>query len=551
MEIATTLLQPMVTALPQTPPSAGAAVPDGLFAMFFAQKLNIAAPVVPAVDMGTAAPWVKTEEGGDSDATATAEGQQPQAGQTVSAVLQTAVPAEAQVMAMMQMAQQSLVGRVHLSPVAPEASANVAEISSVTPAGAAPVTDLTGVSTQTPVTNPGRQSTEAPTVVSPGPVPVEQHMPAVASAQPELPAPSLDSKTRVPSAPAIQKTEVSEQKAPESRQTTEPTVQRNMEPTRIVTNMEPQPSAFEQAPQPVTAPIATEPRQTGQPPVVVAEQQKAVPQPQENKPDVDATPHTQKAAAVSDVKPLTPAAGYAVPHVKGVTPKAEVHQQQNAAEMVETGATQQSALTEVSLSEVKQGASTASGQQQEQQLPGEKLKEQVSPTHMSGDFLKAAEPNRDQAAAQPVAEQRPAPEHEHIVAQVKEKLASHEITPGKGQISFSLHPQELGELKITMRMEDNRLKVDIVAQNHTVREALVQNIDGLRESLSRQSITVDRFDVSTGGGSFNETFREGKQAAQNRPGNWYPQYGATREEQEQKTAALWQPREDSLVDVRF
>lgn len=86
---------------------------------------------------------------------------------------------------------------------------------------------------------------------------------------------------------------------------------------------------------------------------------------------------------------------------------------------------------------------------------------------------------------------------EQIHRQVREKLESGDFGSNKGSITMKLHPAELGELKINLRMDAQSLKVEIVAENQSVKEALMQNLDSLKETLSRQNITMDRFNVST------------------------------------------------------
>ncbi len=85
---------------------------------------------------------------------------------------------------------------------------------------------------------------------------------------------------------------------------------------------------------------------------------------------------------------------------------------------------------------------------------------------------------------------------EHIINQVREKLDARGHASDNGQITLKLHPDDLGELKINMRMEDQHLKIEITTQNPSVKEALMQNLDTLKETLSRQNIAMDRFDVS-------------------------------------------------------
>ena len=85
---------------------------------------------------------------------------------------------------------------------------------------------------------------------------------------------------------------------------------------------------------------------------------------------------------------------------------------------------------------------------------------------------------------------------EQITNQIREKLDALGHGSDKGQITLKLHPDDLGELKINMRMEGQHLKIEITTQNPSVKEALMQNLDTLKETLSRQNIAMDRFDVS-------------------------------------------------------
>ncbi len=100
---------------------------------------------------------------------------------------------------------------------------------------------------------------------------------------------------------------------------------------------------------------------------------------------------------------------------------------------------------------------------------------------------------------------------EQIGRQVLERLNSHEIKQGNDQISFKLSPENLGNLQLTMRMEDQRLKLEIVAENREVRNALLTQADDLKESLAKQNIKVDSFDVTTSnGGNLSQQSRNWK-----------------------------------------
>lgn len=90
---------------------------------------------------------------------------------------------------------------------------------------------------------------------------------------------------------------------------------------------------------------------------------------------------------------------------------------------------------------------------------------------------------------------------EQVSRRVSEHLSQHELKQGQDQISLQLSPEHLGNLQVHLRMEDQRLKLEIVAENRGVRDALLQQADDLRESLSRQNIRMDAFDVTTGTGS--------------------------------------------------
>ncbi|MEI6205710.1 MAG: flagellar hook-length control protein FliK [Desulfuromonadales bacterium] len=94
---------------------------------------------------------------------------------------------------------------------------------------------------------------------------------------------------------------------------------------------------------------------------------------------------------------------------------------------------------------------------------------------------------------------------EQVVLQVKERLMQHDVKQGSQQITLTLSPDSLGELKMNLNLQGQKLSVEIVTENRTVRDAIVQHTDALKESLARQNITMESFDVTTGGkGSGNQ-----------------------------------------------
>lgn len=95
--------------------------------------------------------------------------------------------------------------------------------------------------------------------------------------------------------------------------------------------------------------------------------------------------------------------------------------------------------------------------------------------------------------------------HQSILSQIKDGAVTHDRN-GNGQISIRLNPGELGELKIQVRMEENRVHVEVQADNKMVKDLLLSNLDSLKETLANKNFTMEGFDVSTGArDSFNNS----------------------------------------------
>jgi hypothetical protein len=140
---------------------------------------------------------------------------------------------------------------------------------------------------------------------------------------------------------------------------------------------------------------------------------------------------------------------------------------------------------------------------------------------------------------------------EHITNQIREKLDARGHGSDNGQITLRLHPEELGELKINMRMVDQHLKIEITTQNPSVKEALMQNLDTLKETLSRQNIAMDRFDISADiRQGLHQGGEDGRQMTQdNRAINaGFKHDAAIEEDATPKLQDSWQ-NEDSLVNL--
>jgi hypothetical protein len=132
-------------------------------------------------------------------------------------------------------------------------------------------------------------------------------------------------------------------------------------------------------------------------------------------------------------------------------------------------------------------------------------------THTETGHVQASRSGEFRVAETPSAQTAKPVSAERIMEQVREHLANRPVPADNGQISLRLNPEELGQLNIRMRMEEQHLRVEIVAENRAVRDALMQNLDTLRETLSRQNIVMERFAVTTGSGTWQQnSFREGR-----------------------------------------
>ncbi len=158
--------------------------------------------------------------------------------------------------------------------------------------------------------------------------------------------------------------------------------------------------------------------------------------------------------------------------------------------------------------------------------------------------------------AEAVDSSRTAPTADQVVHQVRERLVNHVAKPGSDQIVLRLTPEHLGELKVNLNMDGQRLKVEIVAENATVRDSLMQNTDLLKESLSRQNIKMESFDVTTGGNSTTDSGRgqgDWRELAQRRQQNlWMPEGGYRLAKQAAPAVAAYQTKsQHTMVDVHF
>jgi flagellar hook-length control protein FliK len=144
---------------------------------------------------------------------------------------------------------------------------------------------------------------------------------------------------------------------------------------------------------------------------------------------------------------------------------------------------------------------------------------------------------------------------EQVTRQVAERLINHDIKIGSDQISLKLSPENLGNLQLNMRMEDQHLKLEIVAENRGVRDALLLQKDELKETLARQNIQMDSFTVTTGnGGNNQQQSRDWRQMTADQR-QYQPQNAST---QNRGYSGIFDapmqyfaPQYNSTIDVRF
>jgi len=141
--------------------------------------------------------------------------------------------------------------------------------------------------------------------------------------------------------------------------------------------------------------------------------------------------------------------------------------------------------------------------------------------------------------------------HESILSQIKDGVVTHD-DKGNGQMSIRLNPGELGELKIQVRMDDNRLHVEVQADNKMVKDLLMSNLDSLKDSLTAKNFSMEGFDVSTGGGGSNNPLPEQKGNPQQQPLLRSARAGSYPDQGEQQGRVNYLTGEaNNLLDVRF
>lgn len=88
-----------------------------------------------------------------------------------------------------------------------------------------------------------------------------------------------------------------------------------------------------------------------------------------------------------------------------------------------------------------------------------------------------------------------------------------QLANGGGQVRLRLHPPELGSLQMSLRMEAGQVFAKLEVENSTARDALLNNIQTLRDRLAEQGMQVASFEVevstdSSGSGTSSSNFQK-------------------------------------------
>lgn len=94
--------------------------------------------------------------------------------------------------------------------------------------------------------------------------------------------------------------------------------------------------------------------------------------------------------------------------------------------------------------------------------------------------------------------------HNQIVNQVLDRFTLNR-TLESGTVTLKLHPQELGELRMEIKVEQDNIKAHITTQNPQVQEILDRHLPRLREALAQHGFNLEQMQVSVASDSNSDT----------------------------------------------
>jgi len=75
------------------------------------------------------------------------------------------------------------------------------------------------------------------------------------------------------------------------------------------------------------------------------------------------------------------------------------------------------------------------------------------------------------------------------------RLAKFTLTKGRSEMKVQLEPKHLGKMTINLKVEDNKLLASIRVETTEAKMLIQDNVSQLKESLSEQNISIEKFDV--------------------------------------------------------
>ena len=156
----------------------------------------------------------------------------------------------------------------------------------------------------------------------------------------------------------------------------------------------------------------------------------------------------------------------------------------------------------------------------------------------------------------------------HISAYQETKLVQRvlrgveQLANGGGQVRLRLHPPELGSLQMSLRMEAGQVFAKLEVENTTARDALLNNVQTLKDRMAEQGMNVAAFEVEvstdssgsgTGGSNFQSDGGSGSESRWNNASSRYAQQNNNRissepETPERKSREIW-TRTNGSIDL--
>lgn len=127
-----------------------------------------------------------------------------------------------------------------------------------------------------------------------------------------------------------------------------------------------------------------------------------------------------------------------------------------------------------------------------------------------------------------------------IVNQIIEKF-SIRGTGQQNEINIRLDPPDLGTVRVNITSSGDTVKTTLITETHAVKQAIENNLNHLRDSMSEQGLKIDSLTVLVGGGNLGQR-GQNTQQQQNGAGSLGAQFSSSVNRPEQITTPLATPR---------